>query len=311
MKASNALLVDARPGDFQVVKKLVDQIDRAPDQVHIEVLIAEIGSDKGLEWGVEMAAVDMPTGVGDTVLQGGSRFSEGVDSIMNQIQNGIFPRGLSIGVAHGSALDASGRVVPSYPALLNFDAIQKTGEVKLRSRPSLVAQDNEEASISIVEEIPVLKSTIQGTEAGRDVIQNIERMDVGIKLKLTPHVIDGKKVRMDLNPSIEAVIDPGPAGTQFAPTIAKREVATTVTVPNGQVIVIAGLTRENKTKIVKKTPILGSIPLLGLLFRHSVDVTEKTDLVIFVLPRIISDEATADSIKKAWQKVGLTPDRKK
>lgn len=312
MKASNALLVDARPGDFEVVKKLVEQIDTAPAQVHIEVVIAEIRSDKGLEWGVEMAAVDMPSGLGDTVLQGGSRFSEGVDSIMNQIQSGIFPRGISLGVATGTSRDATGRIVPSYPALLNFDAIKRNGEFRLRSRPSLVAQDNAEASISIVEEIPVLKSTIQGTEAGRDVIQNIERMDVGIKLKLTPHVIDGNKIRMELNPSIEAVIDPGPTGTQFAPTIAKREVSTTVTVADGNVIVLAGLTRENKTTIVKKTPILGSIPLLGLLFRHSVDSTEKTDMVIFVIPRIMSDPAMADTIKKEWQeKAGLTPEEKK
>ena len=157
-------------------------------------------------------------------------------------------------------------------------------------------------------EIPILKSTIQGgSGTARDVVQNIDRVDVGIKLKITPHVIGGNEVRMTLNPSIEAVIDPGPSGTQFAPTIAKREVSTTVTVGDGNTIVIAGLTREDKTRVTKKVPILGSIPLVGLLFRQTVDAFEKTNMLIFVTPHIVTRDGAAEAMKEAWQeKTGLT-----
>jgi general secretion pathway protein D len=199
-------------------------------------------------------------------------------------------------------LDASGKVVVGYPGLFSIDAIKRNTHLKIRSNPSLIAQNNKEASVNIVNQIPILKSTVQGgAGTSRDIIQNIDRMDVGIKLKLTPSIIPGGQVRMVLNPSIEAVIDPGPSGS-YAPTIARRDVTTTVTVPDGETIVIAGLTREDQSKIVQKIPILGSIPIIGFLFRHTVDGTEKTNVLIFVTPRIAVDTASAHAIADDLQK---------
>jgi len=301
---NNALLVDATPGDYEVVKRLIEQLDHVPQQVHIEVVIAEVSVSDDLSLGVEMAAVDMPSEKGSTVIQGSSRLVEGADTLMSVVQEGLFPRGISVGIAHGTGVDEDGRVIASFPAVLNIDAVKKDGRFKILSSPSLVAQNNKEASVNIVNEIPILKSTIEGgTGSDRDVIQNIDRKDVGIKLKLTPHIIaETREVQMDLNPSIEAIIEPGSASTQFTPTIARREVSTTVTVPDGKTIVIAGLTRENETKIVKRVPLLGSIPLLGWLFRHTVDATEKTDLLIFVTPRIVTDMAAAQNVMQDWKK---------
>ncbi|MCE9616734.1 MAG: type II secretion system secretin GspD [Lentisphaerae bacterium] len=296
---NNALLVDANPGDFEVVKKLVDQLDRVPEQVHIEVLIAELTEGDGFDLGVDMAALDLPGKVGDYAIQGSSTLKDKTESIMDNVQQGIFPGGLTVGVAHGTRIDSSGNVVVGYPGIISINAIKKDSRFKIRSNPSLMAQNNHEASVSIVNEIPVLTSTIQGgSGTSRDVIQNIERVDVGIKLKLTPHVIPGGEVRMELNPSIEAVLDPGSDSQQLTPTIAKREVSTTVTVNDGEVIVIAGLTREDQSKTVKRIPILGSIPLIGWLFRHTVEATEKTNLLIFVTPTIVRDSAVAARLRK-------------
>lgn len=310
MSENNALLVDAMPGDYEVVRKLVDQLDTVPQQVHISVLIAEHSKHDGLNLGVDLAALDMPDVPGATVLQGGSTLSESADSLMNTIQNGIFPKGLTVGVAYGSRVDNEGKLVSSYPAFINIDAVKKSGKFKILSESSLTQQNNIEASMNVVNEIPILKSTISGgTGSARDVIENIERVDVGIKLKLTPHIIPGGVVRMKLNPSIEAVVDPGPAGTTFAPTIAKREVSTTVTVPDGKMIVIAGLTREDKTVSEKRIPLLGAIPILGRLFRHSSETTEQSDLLIFVTPRIVTDMESAQNVLREWQdKTGLRPD---
>ena len=113
---------------------------------------------------------------------------------------------------------------------------------------------------------------------------------------------------MELCPSIEAVSDPGPAGTQFAPTISRREVSTTVTVRDNKTIVIAGLTRTDNTKIVQKVPLLGSIPLLGFLFRQRIDTEKKTNLLIFVTPRIINSAADSEKIMENWKgKTGIEP----
>ena len=309
MAANNALLVDAQPGDFEVVKKLIEQLDTVPQQVHISVLIVEHKQSEGLNLGVEMAALDMPGSVGSTVLQGGSTLADGADNLMNAIQSGIFPNGLTVGVAYGSSVDSEGKVVPSFPAYINIDAVKKSGNFKILAEPSLTQQNNIEASMNIVEEIPILTSTISGgTGTSRDVIENIERVDVGIKLKLTPYIIPGGDVRMKLNPSIEAIIDPGPSGTLFAPTIAKREVSTTVTVPDGRMIVIAGMTRTDIVSTDKRVPILGSIPIIGRLFRHTTESEQRSDLLIFVTPTIVTDIGKAETVMKEWQeKTGLSP----
>jgi general secretion pathway protein D len=307
--ANNALLVDAAPGDLEVVAKLVEQLDRMPRQVHITVMIAEHSANDGLTLGVEMAAIDMPDTVGETVVQGGSLFKDGAESIMGSIQDGIFPRGISVGVASGSRVDSEGKIVTDHPAIINIEAIKTDSRFKILSETSLEAQNNREASVSIVNEIPILKSTVEGAGDNREVIRNIERIEVGIKLILTPQIIPGGEVRMELNPRIEAVIDAASAGTELTPTIARREVKTTVTVPDKRTIVIAGLTRDDKKREVKRVPILGDIPLLGFLFRHTVEANEKTDLLIFVTPRIVADLDEAEKIAQEWKtKTGIGED---
>ncbi|MDA1043849.1 MAG: type II secretion system secretin GspD [Verrucomicrobia bacterium] len=303
--SNNALLVESSPGDFEVVKRLVDFIDNAPEQVHIEVVIAELSEGDNLDIGVDMAAFDSPK-LGESVLQGGSVLSDSSEALMNAVQKGVLPGGLTVGVAHGSRLDASGNVLFGYPGIININAIKSDSRFKIRSSPSLMAQNNKEASVSIVNEIPVQTSSIQGgTGSSRDVVQNIDRVPVGIKLKLTPHIIPGGLVRMELNPSIEAVVDPGPEGS-FTPTIAKREVSTTVTVPDGELIIIAGLTQQNETKTVRRVPLLGAIPLLGWLFRHTVIGEERTDLLIFVTPVIVKDSVAAAAVSdRLTKRTGL------
>lgn len=305
--ANNALLVNAAPMDFEFVRSLVEKLDQMPQQVLIEVVIAEAGMDDSLDVGVELAAINMPSKVGDTVVQGASTLSEGAETLMSAIQDGVFPRGITVGVARGTRIDADGKVISSFPAAVNINALQKKGKVRILSSVPLVSQNNKEASVSVVNNIPVLKSTIQGgSGTSRDVIQNIERVDVGIKLKLTPHINPSNEVCMSLNPSIEAIIDPGPSGTQFTPTIAKREVSTTVTIPDGKTIVISGLIREDRINTVRKVPILGSIPLLGILFRHTVDSVERTNLIIFVTPHVLTESGSADALTRDWgRRTGL------
>ncbi|MCK5850895.1 MAG: type II secretion system secretin GspD [Kiritimatiellae bacterium] len=292
--ANNALLVDAATSDFEEVRRLVTQLDKAIEQVFIEVVIAELSVTDSLEFGVDMAVLDMDGNDSSTTVQGGMTLKDNASGLMNFLQQGIFPRGMSFGVGGISGGDGTG--------VINIDALKKNSKFRIRSSPSLVAQNNKEASISIVNDIPILKSKIEGTGDSREVIGNIERMEVGLKLKLTPHIISGKEIRLVLNPSIEAVIESASGSVEFAPTIARREVSTTVTVPDGQTVVIAGLTREDKKEIVKKVPILGSIPLLGWFFRSTIDSFEKTEVLIFVTPRIIKDTVSARDLKLELEK---------
>jgi len=310
--SSNALLVDASPGDFEVVKRLIEQLDQSPEQVHIGVVIMEVSHGDGFQFGLDIAAVDQPQTVGDTVVQGSFGLGD-ASGLLSSVQDGIFPRGMSIGIAHGSSMGADGTIQTGFPGLLNIDAFRSNSRFKILSETSLQSQNNKEATVSVVNEIPILKSEITGgSGTAKDVIQNIERVDVGIKLRITPHFIPGGRIRMALNPSIEAVIDSGSETTQFTPTIAKREVETTVTVEDGRTIVIAGLTRQDERESERRVPFLGAIPILGWLFRRTEMVSERTDVLIFVTPTVVSEFSAATGHQKRWEeKTGLDLNGKK
>ncbi|MGI5867849.1 MAG: type II secretion system secretin GspD [Kiritimatiellia bacterium] len=303
MPANNMLLVDAAPEDFQQVKRLVESFDVMPQQVHISVLIAEVASADAETLGVGITALNAPDSVGDTAFAGASRLNADPASaggILGAISKGVFGEGLTFGIAHGSHRDASGNIVADYPAIFNLDMIRRNSKVKILSDTSLGAQNNHPAEVAIVDNIGVLESTVSGSGADRDFIQNIKRMDVGVKVNMTPSIIPGGLVKVELEPSIEAVTDAG-GSDQYVPTISKRMVKTTMTVPDGQTIVIAGLTRNDESEIKKKVPLLGDIPLLGWLFRWNSKAVTKTNILIFVTPTVMTDLADAVAVRETLE----------
>ena len=294
--ANNALIVDAAAKDFEFVRSLVGQLDQVPQQVLVEILVAEVNIGKNLDLGVRWQTVDTPK-EGESTALGSSSLGE-TDPLADYVANGVFPQGLAIGIARGTYTDSDGNIIPKLPFLLQ--ALGKDKDVKILSNVPLWAQNNTEASVSVVDNIPILKSTVEGgAGTARDIIQNIERVDVGMKLKFTPHVNPDREITMQLSPSIEAITDKGTAGT-YTPTIAKREVSTTVTVADKSTIVISGLIREDFVKTVYKVPILGDIPILGLLFRSTSDVKQRTNLLIFVTPHIVTDVQEAAKMKDVF-----------
>ncbi|MBR6021957.1 MAG: type II secretion system secretin GspD [Kiritimatiellae bacterium] len=290
--ANNALLVDAAPQDFAYVSSVVAQLDVVPQQVLVEVLIAEMNLEKTHELGLEWFGVDAPEGSGSGGL---ARTMYGTaDGMKSLLTEGSFSSGLSLAFMSGRFTAPDGTTYPQIPLYLR--ALAGDNDLKILSNIPLWAQNNREASVSVVENIPILKSSVEGSGSDRDYIQNIERQDVGIKLVLTPHVNPDNEIQLDLNPSIEAVASYGSGdAAQYTPTISKREVKTTVTVPDRATVVLSGLIREDETEIVSKVPLLGDIPLLGWLFRHTATAKKRTNLLIFVTPRIVTDPAMADA----------------
>ena len=291
--ANNALLVDASPQDFEYVRRLVDRLDVVPQQVLVEVLIAEVNMDQGLDLGVEWFGIDTPEGSG-TGGFGRTRYGDS-DSMMDLLTAGTFPQGLALGVISGTFTGPDGKEYNQIPLYLK--AVAGNRDLKILSNIPLWAQNNLEASVSVVENIPILKSSVEGSGSDRDYIQNIERLDVGIKLTLTPHVNPDREIQLDLNPSIESVVEQSGDALKYTPTIAKREVKTTVTIPDRSTVILSGLIREDTAKIVTKVPLLGDIPILGALFRSTSDTKKRTNLLIFVTPRIVTDMKMAEAEK--------------
>lgn len=305
--ANNAILVDANAMAFASVKELLEQIDRPQQQVMVEVMIVEVAQNDALELGVEWSAIDQSND-GQTTVIGRSRPEE-VDSIEQLLSQGIFSQGLTFGLARGTITLPNGTEVARLPFLLQ--ALEGKRDVNILSHIPLRTQNNTEATVSVVNNIPILESVIEGgTGDNRDVIQNIERIDVGIKLTIKPQVNPNKEITLQLNPSIEAIIQQSSEGIALTPTIARREVKNTLTMPNGATVVISGLMREDIVKEVNKVPILGSIPIIGFFFRNTVDRKEKTNLLIFVTPYIVTDEVENEAMTDRWRtRTGLeTPE---
>ena len=295
---NNALLVDASSQDFEYVRRLVDRLDVVPQQVLVEVLIAEVNLEKGLDLGVEWFGIDTPEGSG-TGAFGRTRYGES-DAMMGLLKEGTFPQGLALGVISGVFTGPDGKEYNQIPMYLK--AVAGERDLKILSNVPLWAQNNMEATVSVVENIPILKSAVEGSGSDRDYIQNIERLDVGIKLKLTPQVNPDREIRLDLNPSIESVVEESGEALKYTPKIAKREVKTTVTIPDRSTVILSGLIREDTAKLTTKVPLLGDIPLLGALFRSTSDVKKRTNLLIFVTPRIVTDAQAAEREKGRLEK---------
>ncbi|NCD32948.1 MAG: type II secretion system protein GspD [Spartobacteria bacterium] len=296
--ANNALVVDASGRDFEWVRQLIDQLDQIPHQVMVEVLIAEVSLGKGLNLGVEWSTIDSPQD-GDVTLLGRSRPGSS-DTITDYLSKGLFPQGMTLGVAKGLYTDATGNQVPLMPFLVT--ALAEDDNVKILSNVPLWAQNNKEATVSVVKNVPMLKSTVdKGSGTASDTIQNIERKDVGIVLTLKPHVNPDREITLELHPSIEAIIDEGTPGT-YTPTFTRREVSTTVTVADRSTVAITGLIREDAIESTTKVPLLGDIPWLGALFRKKSSSCERTNLMIFVTPHIVTDASAAESMRDAWAK---------
>lgn len=301
---NNAIIVDASPGDFLLVKQLVSTMDKLPGQVHVSVMIAEVTDGDGLLWNPKLTALDSPSRAGQNSFSAGSRLSADTSGIIEGAARAVLPQGITAAISHGGR-SQNGEITVSYPGIVSIEALKEESHVNIVSETSLQAQNNIEAEVKIVDDIPYLKSSVEGSGSDRDFIQNVDRMEVGVSLKFTPYIVPGSLVRMSLEPTIASVVS---TSDSLNPTIAKRSAKTIVTVPDAETIVIAGLTRTAKKKVQHKIPVLGSIPLLGWLFRYKSDVEEKTNLLIFVTPTIISTPDSALESSLLWQrKTGIAP----
>ncbi|MCM8807373.1 MAG: type II secretion system protein GspD, partial [Candidatus Omnitrophica bacterium] len=215
-------------------------------------------------------------------------------TIINYAKTGVPPSGLSIGVYKGEFAFPL-----SVGALINLYA-QDT-QFNILSTPQIVTTDNQEAIINVSENIPYLKETrfyAYSTGQTGDIVKSYDYKDVGIILKITPQISQDKYVKLKISQEVTKLIESGEA-----PITAKRLADTTLIIPNGKTVVLGGLLRNDSQKTVSKVPFLGDIPLLGRLFRKDTTKEVKTNLMIFITPRIISSFEEAEKIKEEKEKI--------
>jgi len=272
------------------IKEVVTQLDRPAPQVLIKVVFLEVTYNKGSDIGVSGSYTK--------------------NLIPNSLNNSSYLQSFSgmAGLASGAGLFTV--VADDFNATLR--AIAEAGKMEVLSRPSILARNNQQATITVGQQVPLISGVTYDNFGNQR--NAITYQDVGIILTVTPFITSDGMVEMVLAPEISSVSDSSvniSTSTNntsvTAPIINIRSADTVVVTPDRQTVVIGGLMATRKTESVSKIPILGDIPVLGFAFRRKVKGDEKTELLIFLTPTIVQDPRTLALLSKEEQKKNQIP----
>ncbi len=316
---TNSLVIIASIGDFRSLKEVIKKLDTPRPQVYIEASIVEVRLQSGLDFGTSFHAgkpFQAPVGPDqDSVAVGGFFPGKGINSLS--------PASLAtssglVGGIIGPLLDGAvrellnGQSIPSFGVL--FQALSTSSNANILSTPHILTTDNKEAEIAVGTNVPY-RSALAGLGglgipgaagaggasgaaglAGLLPTQSIQRQDLDLNLKITPHISSEDAVKLE----VELVIkDLGESDFQsLGPTWTNKTIKDTVVVADQQSVVLGGLVADRVTIGETKVPLLGDIPLLGYLFKYKTKNKQKTSLLVLLTPYIVRDQADLEKIVK-------------
>jgi general secretion pathway protein D len=299
---TNALVLTASPAVFRELQAVVRQLDVRRAQVLVEAIIAEVSDDLADELGVQWGLTNWDGGANESGVIGGTNFPRpsGGGGIAQAIQNPItgVGTGLNLGYIRGT-FTLPGSDVPLFQIGALVRALRGDGRANVLSSPSIVTLDNQEAEIKVVQEVPFLTGQYTNTATGglnqpTNPFQTVDRRDVGLILTVTPHINEGSSVRLDLRQEVSALA-PNVSGAVDLVT-NKRELTTSVLIPDGGMLVLGGLSSEETRENVQGVPGVSRIPLFGNLFKSRSSQRVKRNLMVFLRPIILRDEIVEASL---------------
>lgn len=271
-KATQSLVITASPQDFATMKRVIEQLDVPRDQVFVEAIIMELNLRNDDGFGVSF--VNPANGIAFP--------SDNLFSLIDGIPAG----GLSLGFKHGNKIKIGDREVFGLQGLVEL--LQSTGNSNVLARPQIIAMDNEEAEVEIAETVPQQTRTAS-TSGGADSF-SFKQEKASLLLKITPHINKASDfVRLDVEQTLEEFDNTNTPAEIRGQAIGKRtrSTKTKLIVQNEDTVVMSGLIRETQEERINKVPLLGDIPVLGWLFKNAEFDTVKSDLAIFITPKII------------------------
>ncbi len=287
-KSNNALVLSGPPDLLDSMEQVIDRLDIRRAQVLVEALIVEVSSELGDKLGVEWSSAMNGDGV-----EGATRFSTRTDAdgdgVIDELLD-LATSGLTLGYYRNGSLRA----------LIN--ALSSSTDANILSTPSVLTLDNQEAQIMVGSNVPIVTGQATSAAAGTDnPFTTIEREDIGVTLKIKPHINAGDAVTLDILQEVQTLADasniPGLGAVQDIVT-NKRSLSTKVVVNDDAVLVLGGLIRDEDQVTVNKVPVLGDMPLVGALFRSTSKSKVKSNLMIFIRPLIIDSDAVAESVTR-------------
>ena len=292
-EATNSVVITASPDIMRSLEQVIHQLDIRRAQVLVESVIAEVSSNKakelGVQWIFDGTGGNAPVGIvnfenGTSISNLGQSIAAGSSASATAL-----PEGATIGI--GRFNDANF----NFAALLH--ALASDGDTNILSTPNLLTLDNEEAEIVIGQNVPFITGSFSSTGANdggvgssvNNPFQTIQRQDVGLTLKIKPQINEGDAIKLEIQQEVSSVA-PSVKGASDLIT-NKRSIKTSVMVDDGRMVVLGGLIEDKVTEKVSKVPLLGDLPLLGALFRSKNTTKDKTNLMVFIHPTILRDDA--------------------
>ncbi|WP_175034284.1 type II secretion system secretin GspD [Burkholderia lata] len=297
--ATNSLIITASEPVYRNLRSVIDQLDARRAQVYIEALIVELNSttqgNLGIQWqvasgqflgGTNLAATAGSV-AGNSIINlttGGTAATTGLAANIAGLN-----QGLNIGWLHNMF------GVQGLGALLQYFA--GVSDANVLSTPNLITLDNEEAKIVVGENVPIATGSYSNLTSGNtnSAFNTYDRRDVGLTLHVKPQITEGGILKLQLYTEDSAVVTSTTAA-QTGPTFTKRSIQSTILADNGEIIVLGGLMQDNYAVSNSKVPLLGDIPWIGQLFRSESKQRQKTNLMVFLRPVIISDRSTAQEV---------------
>jgi general secretion pathway protein D len=273
--SNNSLLIFSTDAEYNRIRDVLEQIDAIPNQVLLEAVIAEVTLDDDMRFGVRWFFGDDDNG---GLLGGlGARLQK------NFVAAPFF--GFSY-------------IFQANDIAFSLQALTAVTDVRVLSSPSLVVLDNKTARLQVGDQVPFPT----GTTTGETTITNFEQKDTGVILSVTPRVNDSGRVTLDIEQEVSAAVPTTSSTTTDAPTIQQRRIKTSVVVNDGEALALGGLIQERESTGKTKVPVLGDIPLLGNAFRQKSNRIARTELIIFIRPRVIRDVEEARRVTQEFRK---------
>ena len=295
--SNNALVIKAPPPVYNQLRAIVEKLDTRRAQIFVEALIVEISSDNAAEFGIQWQFLS-GLGASESRVAGGTNFGGTGQNILGPAQNPLsVSGGLSIGVVRGTVN------IPGLGAITNLGvlarALERGAKANILSTPNLLTMDNEEAKIVIGQNVPFITGQYAQTGAATGVavtptpFQTIERRDIGLTLRIRPQISEGGHIKLKIYQEVSTVQD----RTNAAGIITnKRSIDSMVEIEDGLIVALGGLLEDKFEVGIEQVPGLGSIPVIGNLFKYQNRRRVKTNLMVFLRPVILRDPRSAENL---------------
>jgi general secretion pathway protein D len=302
---NNSLLIYADQGNYRIIESTLQQVDQPQLQVAIDATIAEVDLTDELQFGVQSfltshalglrpdqgsllntTSTAAPTPVTATTT-GATATAAATGTVVNTFINRAFP-GFNFLVGQ-----------EAQPAMI-LSALHNVTGVKVLSNPSLVVVNNQSATLQVGNQVPVSTGSASvlnsATAASNTIVNTVDYRNTGIILHVSPRVSANGDVRLEVEQEISNVVPSGSAAANLTPTISERKVKSSISIANGQTVLLAGLIQDQKNENKSGIPLLDDLQGIGNAFSTQDNTKMRTELIIFIRPQIIRDSMDAHTV---------------